>query len=119
MTGPELLKSKLQNYKSISLAFRIYFLYVDLEHPLENDLFEVYRITTTINVSINSLVVNKIAVFKNESYHFLETPYIWDRRKNLHGLELKIMSLPSHPFQQYHSDKVSNVLFISIVTKIQ
>ena len=107
MTGPELLKSKLQKYKSISLDFRIYFLYVDFEHPLENDLFEVYRITTTTNVSRNNLIVNKIAVFKNENYHFLDTPYIWDRRKNLQGLELKIMSLPSHPFQQYHRDKVS------------
>ena len=112
MTGPELLKSKLKKYKSISLDFRIYFLYVDFEHPYENDLFEVYRITTTTNVSRNNLIVNKIAVFKNENYHFLDTPYIWDRRKNLQGLELKIMSLPSHPFQQYHSDKVSNVLFI-------
>ena len=112
MTGPELLNSKLQKYKLISLNFRIYFLYVDLEHPYQNDLFEVYRITTTTNVSRNNLIVNKIAVFKNENYHFLDTPYIWDRRKNLQGLELKIMSLPSHPFQQYHSDKVSNVLFI-------
>jgi hypothetical protein len=107
LTGPELLKSKLQKYKSISLDFRIYFLYVDFEHPLENILFEVYRILTTTNVSRNNLIVNKIAVFKNEKYHFLDTPYIWDRRKNLQGLELKIMSLPSNPFTRYHSDKVS------------
>ena len=109
LAGPELLKSKLEKYKSISLDFRIYFLYVDFEHPYENDLFEVYRIPTPTNVvSITNLIVNKIAVFKSEKYYFLDTPYIWDRRKNLQGLELKIMSLPSNPFTRYQSDNVSN-----------
>ena len=56
----------IHNIIMYNIMIQYYILYVDFEHPQENDLFEVYRITT-ITVSRNKLIVNKIAVFKNEN----------------------------------------------------
>ena len=51
-----------------------------------------------------------MAVSEKDSYYFVDYPYIWDRRKNLQGLELKLMSLSSSPFTVQEKDYVSTVV---------
>ena len=56
------------------------------------NLFEAYR--------IGELIINRIASYQNGNYYSANNDYsfIWDRRKDLHGLELQIVVVESKPF---------------------
>ena len=68
-------------------------------------LFEAYR--------IGELIVNRIASYQNGNYYSANNvnSFIWDRRKDLHGLELQIICVESLPFISYVND-VSLIAFV-------
>ena len=104
ISSETLLRNILSPYKALRLDSRLYFLIVegtpDENYVIKNyqaNLFEAYR--------IGELIVTKLASYENGNYYATnEDHFIWDRRKDLHGLELQIICVESLPFISHVND---------------
>ena len=86
-------------YKALRLDSRLYFLIVEgtSSKNYQANLFEAYR--------IGELIVTKLASYENGNYYATNVDhFIWDRRKDLHGLELQIICVESLPFISHVND---------------
>ena len=94
ISSETLLRNILSPYKALRLDSRLYFLIVEgtSSENYQANLFEAYR--------IGELIVNRIASYQNGNYYSANNvnSFIWDRRKDLHGLELQIAVVESKPF---------------------
>ena len=94
ISSETLLRNILSPYKALRLDSRLYFLIVEgtSSENYQANLFYVYR--------IGELIVNRIASYQNGNYYSAKNvnSFIWDRRKDLHGLELQIAVVESKPF---------------------
>ena len=88
------LTNILSPYQSLRLDSRLYFLIVEgtSSENYQANLFEAYR--------IGELIVNRIASYQNGNFYSANNvnSFIWDRRKDLHGMELQIAVVESKPF---------------------
>ena len=86
-------------YKALRLDSRLYFLIVE-GTPDENYLIKNYQANLFEAYRIGELIVNRIASYQNGNYYSANNvnSFIWDRRKDLHGLELQIAVVESKPF---------------------
>ena len=88
------LTNILSPFQSLRLDSRLYFLIVvgTSSENYQANLFEAYR--------IGELIVNRIASYQNGNYYSANNvnSFIWDRRKDLHGMELQIAVVESKPF---------------------
>ena len=93
-SSDSLLTNILSPYQTLRLDSRLYFLIVEgtSTENYQANLFEAYR--------IGELIVNKIASYQNGNYYSANNvdSFIWDRRKDLRGLELQIAVVESKPF---------------------
>ena len=93
-SSDSLLTNILSPYQTLRLDSRVYFLIVEgtSTENYQANLFEAYR--------IGELIVNKIASYQNGNYYSANNvdSFIWDRRKDLRGLELQIVVVESKPF---------------------
>ena len=94
-----LLRNILSPYKALRLDSRLYFLIVE-GTPDENYLIKNYQANLFEAYRIGELIVNRIASYQNGNYYSANSvnSFIWDRRKDLHGLELQIAVVESKPF---------------------
>ena len=94
ISSESLLRNILSPYQTLRLDSRLYFLIVEgtSSENYQANLFEAYR--------IGELIVNRIASYQNGNYYSANNvnSFIWDRRKDLHGLELQIAVVESKPF---------------------
>ena len=94
ISSESLLRNILSPYQTLRLDSRLYFLIVEgtSSEKYQANLFEAYR--------IGELIVNRIASYQNGNYYSANNvdSFIWDRRKDLHGLELQIVVVESKPF---------------------
>ena len=94
ISSESLLRNILSPYQTLRLDSRLYFLIVEgtSSENYQANLFEAYR--------IGELIVNRIASYQNGNYYSANNvdSFIWDRRKDLHGLELQIVVVESKPF---------------------
>ena len=88
------LTNILSPFQSLRLDSRLYFLIVvgTSSENYQANLFEAYR--------IGELIVNRIASYQNGNFYSANNvnSFIWDRRKDLHGMELQIAVVESKPF---------------------
>ena len=88
------LTNILSPFQSLRLDSRLYFLIVEgtSSENYQANLFEAYR--------IGELIVNRIASYQNGNFYSANNvnSFIWDRRKDLRGLELQIAVVESKPF---------------------
>ena len=64
-------------------------------------LYESYRITNH-----SKILSNKLGTFSNGKMHFGKEVYIWERRRDLQGLQFTISVVESPPFIYLNEDKV-------------
>ena len=92
--------------QSFTFNARVYFLVInDLDQEL-GTLFEAYRISTSIEVTIN-----KLGRYEKNNFYDLTKKFIWERRNDLKGHQFGIVALPNIPFLNYDkNNKVNSIL---------
>lgn len=100
-TSRDLLESRFNEYASIRLDSKLYFLVVTgtSADDYQSDLNEVYKIIP------QELAINVLALFENNSWQSKNEDFIWERRRNLQGLELQLLSVTSPPFTYHHKNE--------------
>ena len=92
--------------QSFSFNARVYFLVINNLDQELGTLFEAYRISTSIEITIN-----KLGRYEKNNFYDLTKKFIWERRNDLKGHQFGIVALPNIPFLNYDkSNKVNHIL---------
>ena len=86
----EYLLEQLQLFSSLRLNSKVYLL-VKNDFTKNCTIYEIFRVHHSTEIIIND--IGKVDVSSNK-IDFTEE-FIWNRRKNLHGLQFSIVALPS------------------------
>ena len=105
LSSESLLRNILSPYQALRIDSRLYFLIVEGTSG-ENYLIKNYQATLFEAYRIGELIVTKLASYENGNYYSANNvdSFIWDRRKDLRGLELQIICVESLPFISHVND---------------